>query len=563
MSRPFSKRAGRWVGIGLLVALAGLRGLRPAAAEVLVELSAPGPDPATLRAAAAAATAPGDVAGALLDACLAEGFGSAQVRVTERGQDWLAQIVPGPRWHLGRIRFSGSELFSEEELLSRLDARSGAPFDARALRRDLDRLLEQWGDAGHLFAHFQLHPQRAPEERVDLRVWVEDGPPVYLGRIHASGNQVTQLSTLQRASRLQPGALLDRRVLATAGDRLRRLGYFEAVDGPLLVRGAAPDTVDLELRLEEATTHAIEGVLGYAPAEQGESGRLTGYLRLALHNIFGTGRELDLNWERIAAEEFTLDASWRERWVFGSSASVLLNFSQVVQDSTYLEDRIGLDLALPFSLNSEASLRFSRSRVVPGRRSDRLVPRSSRTRSVGFGWRRDSRDHRLNPRRGLLLEATSDFGRRERKTLVRTTLRGMLHLPGVRRQSWALGARLLSLEGSPGSIATPDLFRVGGSRTLRGFSEDALRAMRGGIGTAELRFHTAADSRVFLFTDLGRLRLATATALGTAFVWKTRIGYGLGARIGSAAGLVSIDYGIAAGDPVSAGKIHLGMRNFF
>jgi outer membrane protein assembly factor BamA len=529
----------------------------------LIELRAAGPDTTELRAALPPAGDASAIAEGLLDVCLADGFGDARVEVRGEQANWFASIDPGPRWRLGEVRFSGSSLFSSDDLRARSDLRRGAPFHAEAVRRDLDQLLEEWGARGHLFARFEVHPQRAADAHVDLRIWVEDGPPVYLGRVVARGNQVTQVSTLRRAARLRSGELIDTRVLTTAADRLRRLGYFARVAEPRLLRGAAADTLDLELSVEEAATHAIEGVLGYAPAEAGRTGRLTGFLHLSLHNIFGSGRELDLNWERIAAEEFTLDAVWRERWIFGSAASVLLNFAQVVQDSTYLEDRFGLDLTTPFGRKSEASLRFSRSRVVPGRRADRLVPAASRTRSVGFGWRHDGRDHALNPRRGLRIDATTDFGRRERRTLVRSALFGVLHLPGMRRQSWAFGVRLLSLEGTPGSIATPDLFRVGGSRTLRGYQEGSMRAARGGIGTAELRFHTAAASRVFLFADLGHLRLAGASDEGTAFVWKTRMGYGLGARIGSNAGLLSIDYGVAAGDPISSGKIHLGMRNLF
>ncbi len=489
--------------------------------------------------------------------------GEAEVAIAHDDSFWQARVRPGPVWRLGEIRFVGSSLFDESELVGRLDLRPGRPFEADAVASDLARLLQSWGRRGHIFASFRLRPRRSADGRVDLTVVVDDGPLVHLGELRARGNETTGVETLERASGLRPGRVLDRRIFDRSAERLRRLGYFSEVRGPVLTRGPAVDLVDAELVVVEAPTHSAEGVLGYAPAGDGGDEQLTGYLELSLHNLFGTGRELDLSWERVRADELTLQVRWRERWVFGSDASLLASFAQVVQDSTFLEDMFGLEIAYPIGWRFEGSLRFQRERVIPGRRRDGLVPDRSNTRSAGIGLSRDGRDDPWNPRRGLLLDSSLDLGRRGNETLIRGRGRVELSLPLASRQSWLAGLDLMALEPPPGPVQLPDLFRIGGAGSLRGFREDELRALRGGIATGELRLHTGAMSRVALFLDLAYLRRAEAASQGARFVWRSHVGYGLGLRIGSRAGLLGIDYGVSAGDSPMDGKIHLGIQNLF
>ncbi|MAE71427.1 MAG: hypothetical protein CME06_13290 [Gemmatimonadetes bacterium] len=521
-------------------------------------------DPIDAAVAALSPSAPADtIAARLLSALLALGHGEAEVAVARDDSFQRARLRPGPIWRLGEIRFVGSRLFEESELVGRLDLRPGRPFETGAVARDLSRLLESWGRRGHIFARFKLRPRRVADGRVDLTVVVDDGPLVHLGELRARGNETTGIRTLERASGLRPGRVLDRRVFDRSAERLRRLGYFSEVRGPVLTRGAAADLVDAELALVEAPTHSAEGVLGYAPAEEGGEDQLTGYLELSLHNLFGTGRELDLSWERVRAEELTLQVQWRERWVFGSDASLLASFAQVVQDSTFLEDMVGVEIAYPIGWGFDGSLRFRRERVVPGRRRDRLAPARSSTSSAGIGLTRDGRDAPWNPRRGVLLVSALDLGRRGSEAMIRGRGLVELSLPLASRQSWFAGLDLMALEPPPGPVQLPDLFRVGGSGSLRGQREDELRVLRGGIATGELRFHTGGMSRVALFVDAAYLRRAEAAAQGARLVWRSHVGYGLGLRIGSRAGLLGIDYGVGAGDSPMNGKIHLSIQNLF
>ena len=51
--------------------------------------------------------------------------------------------------------------------------------------------------------------------------------------------------------------------------------------------------------LEEGNSNTFDGVVGYVPAQNNEDkGYMTGRLEFLFRNLFGTGRFLDVFWEK-------------------------------------------------------------------------------------------------------------------------------------------------------------------------------------------------------------------------------------------------------------------------
>ena len=500
--------------------------------------------------------------GVLVERCLAEGFGGVRVTV-QRGDSLYFRVLPGEVWPMGSVRFVGATRFTSAALTAGMYVREGQPFDSALLKSDLERIVESYGERGCLFAVLRPRPSRGRGGRVDVVVTVDEGPRVRLGRLHVEGLRRTQQATVLRASGLVEGEVVRRGDFERAGDRLRHLGYFTSVSGPRMVRGEEADQVDGVVRIEEAATHSIEGVVGYAPGAEQESGEWTGYFDASLRNMFGSGRELAVSWAKVQGDEFNFHVSFRERWLLGSQLSVAGTFDQVVQDSTYLEDEIALELAYPLGRDVEGALGFGRRRVLPGRRTDGLAPLGTLTQTVTLSAHVDRRDNPLNPSRGVQLSAAVDLGRRATGTLVRAVTDCEIDLPVRSRQVCSVRLVALALETPPGPIQSPDLFRVGGAGSLRGYREDELRVVRGGLGEIEYRFLTGHASRLAVFVDLAHVRRLEATSTGVAYPWTTLAGYGIGLRVGSRAGTVGIDYATAAGDAVTQGKLHIGIENRF
>ena len=186
--------------------------------------------------------------------------------------------------------------------------------------------------------------------------------------------------------------------------------------------------------------------------------------------------------------------------------------------------------------------------------------------SVTFRLTRDTRDYFLNPMRGrrdsIALEVSrSDF------RLRKAWLSLQQYYPTWRKQTVAIelhGAAVWGFEtqlASDSDIVIPptELFYLGGATTLRGYDEDWFSGPRRVYANIEYRYLVGPDSQIFVFTDLGAV-----TLLATPSVFdRLRVGYGFGARLESKGGILRLNYGLAAGDSLLRGKIHVSLGASF
>ncbi|MDH3244582.1 MAG: BamA/TamA family outer membrane protein, partial [Saprospiraceae bacterium] len=108
-----------------------------------------------------------------------------------------------------------------------------------------------------------------------------------------------------------------------------------------------------------------------------------------------------------------------------------------------------------------------------------------------------------------------------------------------------------------------ELFRIGGTRLLRGFNEESIRSNFYSILTLEYRLLFDRNSNLFIFSDLGYFRQHTANIERS----DTPVGLGIGMNLETKIGVFGISYAIGKqeGDPFNfrTGKIHFGMVSLF
>ena len=75
----------------------------------------------------------------------------------------------------------------------------------------------------------------------------------------------------------------------------------------------------------------------------------------------------------------------------------------------------------------------------------------------------------------------------------------------------------------------------------------------------EWRYLLGRRSRVFLFADGGYFSTQSSALQHNAF----KLGYGLGFRLETGLGMMGVDYGMAQGEGLMNGKVHVGLVNEF
>ncbi len=515
-----------------------------------------------------------------------DSFQAGMVALADSSQGYRLTffISEGLQYHIRSITFSGATLFGASDLLQSMSTAKGNVLDEAVLKADIDRMLALYEQRGYPLARMQLaaitpsYDSATHQGVLDLHLTVTEGPRARIGKVVVTGNATTEPEVITRELRLVPGSYYNADVLATARSRVERLGFFESVSEPELYL-TGDSTVAIVLHVKEASTSAIDGVLGYTPPRSStESGYLSGLADLSFRNISGTARSASLTYDHQTQQSQTLEIHYLEPWLFGYPLNVQFGFLQRQQDTTFTRTNASGDLVLAFTPDINLIGHLSMERVNPSDQPD--MPFStydSRTITTGLSASIDTRDNTIAPRSGLLGLLGASYGVKSiygpasaldsttpatagiqtvsldasgYHTVFSSTIVGMI----------GLHARSISANGV--GLDASDLFRIGGLFTVRGYREEELLASRYAYANMELRFMTGRYSFLDVFCDGGMIVKDSTKTSATEQV-QTLLSYGIGAQVESPLGILAVSIGLARGEPIDQAKFHFGLVKQF
>ena len=518
---------------------------------------------------------------AVEDSLVARDFVFAHVdsfRVRERGQrrELHVYLNEGRLARVLSIRWLGDSSRVPTAVASRAMTRTGSTFRWTNVSYDVGLLLDYFETAGYPFARIEVSRVEPDSMVQGVSIWLQlaTGPLTRLDFISFTGNRQTKDAFLLRETRLREGDVYDQRRVTAAQRRLRRLPFVRQVPVPELVVNEAGET-GVRFRIEEARSTLIDIAAGYQPAAGNRKGQVSGLANLEFLNLFGVGRSGHLHWERPTSSTQAVEVGYTEPWILKQPVSLRVDFRQRIQDTLYVERSFGAQVGFDVAAQLSAWAAARREAVYADSASAALynLP-DSRTTYLETGLSLDTRDEPLNPRRGAYFSTFIGNGWRERDDMKAG------HAGGSFRQQrggvdseiahelfpfWivAVGMHARAIRSTEPEILLPDLYRLGGARSLRGYREEQFLGSRIGWTSAEIRYWLGPLSRVFLFADAGgvfREQLVDSVRQSSTLY---RAAAGLGLRLETNMGVWGIDYGVGQGDNLLDGKLHVSLLSSF
>lgn len=507
-------------------------------------------------------------------------------------------IVEGKPLRTGTLTLSGNQRFSTAEIRDQLGITEGRFFTQVALEQGIERIQTLYSEHG--YPKVEIEPkniQLLPETgTIDFELNIREGAQVRIGEVKISGLKKTKTKVVLREIYVKPNDNFKQRDIDTSYRRLRNLGYFYQVNPNVLEAGETEDKINFHARVTEARTGQLSGVIGYAPPDSDADAapQLTGVLEARETNLLGTGRQVNLYWKSGLLKILRL--GYAEPWILGKplmigieygqikqsnpdrgqfqgfpdnapeivseeqsgSVSATTNFGRVFEGMMTLGYKrinvpnVGPPSGAPSTLNFQTPIVSDRFAISP----TEPTPYIGTKYSVTLRLTRDTRDYFLNPTRGRRDSIAFEVSRSDFR-LRKAWLSLQQYFPTWRKQTVAVELHGAAAWGV--NIPPTELFYLGGATTLRGYDEDWFSGPRRVYANLEYRFLVGPDSQIFVFTDLGAV-----TLIETPSVFDTlRVGYGFGARLESRGGILRINYGLAAGDSLLRGKIHVNLGAAF
>ncbi|MCK4655767.1 MAG: outer membrane protein assembly factor BamA, partial [candidate division Zixibacteria bacterium] len=216
------------------------------------------------------------------------------------------EVDEGIRYRFGETTFAGQEIFTEEQLSSKLKFDEGDVYNREKYEESLGEVYSMYQEEGHI--HVRIFDNLTTRDStVDLAFEISEGVPAKINMIKIEGNTKTIEKVIRRELFSAPGRTFRRSILMRSVRNVMVLNYFEKVepDFKVLENG----DVDLILKIAEKPTGQFNVGAGYSGQD-----KFVGTLGLGIPNFRGKGQNVSLNIE-FGGRRNSFSIGFTEPWL--------------------------------------------------------------------------------------------------------------------------------------------------------------------------------------------------------------------------------------------------------
>jgi len=416
---------------------------------------------------------------------------STQVAISANKQDIsiTINITEGQRFVVSSIEFEGYYLGRDSEFKSLVVIKPGQAYNITDVVQTIKSFSEYFGNFGFAFARIEQRTE-VDRESNQVKVILQADPSrrAYVRRINISGNDRTKDDIIRREFRQMESSWYDGDRIRLSRDRVDRLGYFTEVTIDTQEVPGSTDQVDINLKVTEKPTGALQLGAGFSTAE-----KLFLSFGISQENFFGTGNSLGIQLNTSKYNQiiqvnttdpyFTDDGVSRTLNVYHRSSKPYLLTSG---DYTLTTSGAGVSFGVPFGEIDTVFFggAYEQTTINPGTNPLPTAYQkfaddygyTSNTVPLTIGWARDSRDSLLAPNKGRLTRLNSEIAPLGSTRYYRNSAQYQEFWPLTKKYTFALNAELASGSGLNGkSYPVFKNYFGGGLGSVRGFQQGSLR----------------------------------------------------------------------------------------
>lgn len=491
-------------------------------------------------------------------------------------------VNEGAPTFINKIYYRGIDSLDLENIQSTFQFLEGEWLTKDYIEKSIADALNYFENRGFPFASIRVESIFFFDDSIDTTHYADIYFTFHLHQtstideIKINGNTKTKDYVIIRNSRIKIGDPYSQIRIKDIPKLLNRLRFFEPVTEPNYYFNSNGRSV-LEIFIKEKETNAFDGIVGYVPSSrEGEKGFFTGFVNINLRNLFGTGRAASIKWQKEDRESQELEVKYFEPWLFDYPFNIHTSLNQRKQDTTYVQRKIEGSIEFLATDDISASILLGTESVIPTDPDTKgFTVFNSTSLITGANLKIDTRDDPYAPTEGLMFVntykfsskkingpgqfITSDIETRIELQRLELDLTGFYEL--FNRQIIAGGVHAREMRG--GLIEISDLYRLGGTNTLRGYRENQFLGNRIFWSNLEYRYLLTRRSFAFLFFDTGYYLRNADKEKNISKLSSFNYGYGLGISLETALGVMAVSFALGENDSFTEGKIHIGLLNEF
>lgn len=495
---------------------------------------------------------------------------------------WQVNLDIGELYHWAYLQPGNLDPLMQEHSGFRERFFLNRPFSYEDIQRLMESILEAAENEGFPFASVQLAKINIKNEKVHAVLQYVSGPYITFGELQISGTSKIKPDFLATFLKMPPGSAYSEKKVDRIQNTLRSLPYLEMSAPPKV--SFQNNEAEVHLVLGERKSNQVDGLVNLLPNEN-ESGSLllTGKVEILLNNLMKSGKQFNLQWQRLQVESQQLSVNYQHPYLFRTPFQAGIGFNILKEDTLYINRNLSFNLSYPLSQASLISFTtdIRNSSTLTATR----LPASTNNLigslgnfslfNVGVSLQLNRLNDILLPTRGWHLYSSIGIGRKNSKDLSIESEAEVSWQPFTQidlRQYHSLGKFWVIFHRLSGAylhgenLYLNDLYRLGGLNSLRGFNDNFFFAASYGLSNLELRllleYEEQTQSYLYIFYDqaiLGRQVEKQYQA--------SPLGLGLGLSLTTEVGIFNLAYALGKVEDealnFNLSKIHFGYISRF
>lgn len=473
------------------------------------------------------------------------------------------------------------------------------PFNNKLISKSGEDLLKYCENNGYPFARVFIDSASFNDKEVNIRIKLETGPVVKIKEFIIHGDAKINSKYLYNYLGIEPGDIYKEKVITNIDARLRELSFL-AIEKATAISFTSKGVI-LHLFINNKKASTFNGVVGILPnnntnttatAEQSKIA-FTGDITMHLTNLIRQGEVADIKWRGLPNQTQELDLKLNYPFIFSLPIGISGSLNLFKQDTSFLNYNSTLGISYLFKGNDYVKAFWNKkgSSLLNSTSTTNGIQNNIQSNATSYGIEgyKEKLDYRLNPTSGYAVLLTAQAGNKTisgaesdgfynlaiksvdsisailripaTSVLYQLSGKADVYFPFFDITTLKLGVQGAWLNNP--YLFTNDLARIGGIKSLRGFTDASLYVSKYLISSAEYRFLLERNSFIALFIDYAYTEKITMTQR----VIDHPLGFGAGLSFETKAGIFSLNYAVGKqlGNPIdfSSAKIHFGFLNQF
>ncbi len=447
----------------------------------------------------------------------------------------------------------------------------------------MEKTISHYENNGYPFASLKLDSIEVNDNTINAVLNVSKNKLYKMDSIVVSGNAKVNKTFLHRYLGIKPFMLYNETAFRNISKKIKQLPFLTETQTQRII---VTDKLNkLILFLNKKNSSQFDGILGILTNPKGQT-VFTGDIKIKLLNtIFRAGETFDLNWRSLQAETQDFKARVIYPYLLGTPIGIDYAIKIYKRDTSFIDVNNNIGLQYYFSglnnLKFYYKQRDANILSTAGLGFITVLPDYADivTQSYGLGLTFEKLNYRFNPHKGIAINFNAQTGNKtiKKNSKINDAVYNNLQLRSTQYQfegdvNWfiqLIGNSVLHLGAQGGGVFGDaptfknELFRIGGLKTLRGFSEETIFASTFIIPTIEYRFLFSQNSNILVFAEGAWYENNS----GTTYITDKPYSFGAGINFETKAGIFSLNYAVGSqfGNPVDfrSGKIHFGLTALF